>query len=54
MVMNEEGLFLDFNKQVPLGDKIAEARSRMSDRERQEFEAHLEQTALYIQYRVQA
>jgi hypothetical protein len=52
MVMNEEHLFLDFNKEVSLKDKLAEARSRMSGREKQAFEENLKQTALYIQYRV--
>lgn len=54
MIMQEEGLFFDFNKEVPLKDKIAEARNRMSARERKDFEDSYQATPLYLQYRVQA
>lgn len=52
LIMNEDHLFFDFNKEIPLTDKIAEARNLMSAREKAEFHQSLEQTRLYIQYRV--
>jgi hypothetical protein len=53
MIMNEENLFFDFNKEVPLKDKIADARRRLSARERNNFEANFRVHKLYLQYRVQ-
>jgi beta-lactamase superfamily II metal-dependent hydrolase len=52
LIMKEEELFFDYNKEVPLRDKITEARRRLSARERKEFEDNLKQTDLYIQYTV--
>jgi hypothetical protein len=54
MIMNPEKLFFDYNKEVPLKDKIADARSRMSARERKEFKDNFRATKLYLQYTVKA
>ena len=51
MIMNEEDLFYDFNKEVPLKEKIEEARSRMSKKEKEEFDKNFEPNdPLYLQY----
>ena len=54
MVMNDEGLFFDFNEEVPLKEKIEEARDRMSSKEKKAFEENFEATELYLQYVVKA
>lgn len=52
MVMNEEGLYADPGNKVPLTDKLAEARKRMSKKERQDFEKNYLNRKLYLQYTV--
>jgi hypothetical protein len=54
MIMNPENLFFDYNKEVPLKDKIADARSRLSARERKEFDDNFRAAKLYLQYTVKA
>ena len=55
IIMNEEGLFFDFNEQVPLKDKISEARNRMTVKERKHFDENFDNTnPLYFQYTVKA
>ena len=52
MIMNENKLFYDFHEKVPLKEKIQEARSRMTARERKAFNENVEETDHYIQYKV--
>ena len=52
MIMKEDGLFFDFNEAVPISKKIADARSRMTTKERSNFKESFEETDLYIQYRL--
>jgi hypothetical protein len=53
MIMNEEGLFFDFNGEVPIADKLEEARAMMSTRERQDFEGNFDfNDPHYLQYTV--
>ena len=53
MIMKEEGLFFDFNEEVPLKDKISEARTRMTSKEKSDFEKNFEETEFYLQYKLQ-
>ena len=53
MIMNEEGLFYDFNQQVPMSEKTAEARARMTKRERDEFMKNKVEGELFLQFRVE-
>ena len=50
IVMNEDGLFYDFDEKVPLEDKIEEQRSKLSQQERDAFRTSFKKTALYKQY----
>lgn len=53
MIMNEEGLFYDPNNEIPLSEKIEDARSEMSAAERSKFEKNLVVTdPMYIQYTI--
>lgn len=52
MIMNTENLYLDFNNQEPLIDKITEGRRTMSKKEADEFKKYLKETELYIQYTI--
>jgi hypothetical protein len=52
MIMKEDGLFFDFNEEVPISDKISDARSRMTSKERKDFKESLEETELFIQYKL--
>lgn len=50
LVMNEEGLYYDINNTRKLSTKIKEARSKMSQKEQQNFKKAVKQTELFIQY----
>ena len=53
LIMNEDGLFYDFEGQVPLSDKIKEARTKMRDAERQRFEGALDgNSEFYLGYEI--
>jgi hypothetical protein len=54
MIMKEDGLFFDFNEEVPIGDKVKDARSRMTSKDKSNFKESLEETELYIQYKLKA
>ncbi|MBO9202412.1 MULTISPECIES: MBL fold metallo-hydrolase [Niastella] len=54
MIMNEEGLFYDFNEEVPMKDKIEDARNSMTDKERKAFEKDFISNKRYLQYTVKA
>ena len=54
MIMKEEGLFFDFNEEVPIKKKITDARSRMTSTDKSHFKDSLEETELYIQYKLKA
>ena len=52
MIMKEDGLFFDFNGDVPLTDKIKEARTRMTNKEKTDFGKNFEETEFYLEYRL--
>ena len=53
MIMKEKGLYYDFNEEVPMSEKVKEARNRMTAKEKKEFQASLEEDPLFIQFTVQ-
>ena len=54
MIMNEVGLFMDFNEEQPLTAELESARNRLTSSERDRFERDHKVTELYIEYRVRA
>jgi hypothetical protein len=52
MVMNEEDLFFDREKQVPLGSRIQSARSQMSTKIKKDFARDYVEDPLFLQYTV--
>jgi hypothetical protein len=52
MVMNEKGLFLDREQQIPLADRIQSARSQMSTKMKTDFARDHVEDPLYLQYTV--
>ena len=53
MIMNEKGLFFDFHDDVPLREKIDEARDNMTTKERAAFTKNFDDSnPLYLQYTV--
>ena len=52
MIMRENDLFYDFNEEVPLSDKIKEARNKMSDAEETKFKNNYKENDLFLQYTV--
>jgi hypothetical protein len=54
IVMNEEGLYYDFDGKVPLKERIEKERKKLSAKQQEEFEKGYKKTRLYKQYRVSA
>jgi len=54
MIMSESDLFFDLLDEVPLHNKITEARSKMSTEENKAFNTSFIEQKLYLQYRVKA
>lgn len=54
MILNEDDLFYDFHQKEPMSEKINEARSRMTAKERADFNECFESQGLYLQYTVKA
>ncbi len=52
MVMNEKNLFFDLSDQIKLSDKILEARSKMSQKDKERFTADFKSNKLYLQFTV--
>lgn len=50
IVQSLEGIYYDFNEEVPLEEKIASAKSQLTPNERESFEDNYEETDLYKQY----
>jgi hypothetical protein len=54
MIMQERDLFFDKDKQVPVADKVREARAKMTVKQKKAFQDNYTETDLYLQYVVHA